>query len=355
MNKSAGYAGLLSSKLRSDKILAHRDALRSARLRSFLDQHRQASQWSACITALVDASRHNVNITSDMICDAIDRCGKRGMLTTAKKLYMDFHRDINKPRSKPVHIAYMTACAECGDFKEAHSQYLRLKERDAALFKKNAAHVPVVNDDLTSEYLRAALVASTKRLKKGVTANGAEGAGGDGCSDAGSRSTVDVDANNSDRKLRVAEVLPWELALKQFVSLRTGGEGFRGHNLLTPVIVQRVSELLEVAGDWQRCLYFLHSCGQQNILIPPEARDAAISLCYRYGRHGEVVHQMQEMIATRSPPDERSVKLALTSCEEVVAMERLSLLRPCHGQGAWALGVVLFNAMRSNGNRNAST
>ncbi|KEG08536.1 hypothetical protein DQ04_06961000 [Trypanosoma grayi] len=333
MHKRAGYAELLNSKLRSDKLLARRDVTRLAKLKVFLDQHQHASQWSTCVAALTDASRHNITPTSEMLCDAIERCGRRGKLDVARKLYTDFHREINKPRSMEVHVAFMAACADCGDFEEAQKQFLRLRQRDADLLKKDATHTPVVNDNLTSEYLRAALVASTRHEHgfRSLAAVATEGM------------TKSNDTNAGDK---VDTALPWALALKEFSSLRTGGEGFREHNPLTPVVVERVARLWEAGGKWEKCLRFLRGCGQQNVLIPPEAHDAAIRVCYRHSRHAEVVSQMQQMIATRSPPDERSVRLALTSCEEVAAVERGALLQQPAG---WALAVSLFDAMRNNG------
>lgn len=351
MHKRVGYTELLNSKIRSDKLLAARDTVRRAKLKMFLDQHQRASQWATCIAALVDASRHNVEVTSDMLCGAIDRCGKRGMLDVARRLYTDFHRDMNRPRSKAVHVAYMAACADCGDFKEAHNQYVRLRQRDTAYFSRDVSHVPIVSDDVTAEYLRAAVAASRRSRRTGSVLHN-EGKRQGACASVGAVgchcSGADI-ARSLNEEESAGRAAPWELALEQFVSLRTGGEGFRDHNALTPVVVERVAWLLDAGGKWEHCLRFLQLCGRQNVLIPPEARDAAISLCYRHGRHVEVLQQMQHMIATRSPPAERSVRLALTSCEEVAAMEQYAAPQQQHEHQAWSLSLTLFNAMRSNG------
>ncbi|ORC89698.1 uncharacterized protein TM35_000112320 [Trypanosoma theileri] len=333
MQKRVAYAELLNSKLRSDKLLARRDATRVAKLKAFLNQHQHASQWSQCIAALNDAAQHNITPSSEMLSDAIQRCGKRGMLNVARRIYTDFHREINKPRSMQVHLSYMAACADCGDFKEAHNQFLRLRQRDTVLLQKNASHTPIVNDEFTSEYLRAALVASTNFYNESHSKDPT----------VVEKTEKNLNDNSGDTN---DNNLPWQVALREFISLRKGNEGFRKHVELTPVLVERVARLWEVGGEWEKCLHFLHSCAQQNILIPPEAYDAAIRLCYRHGQHVEVVGQMREMIATRSPPDERSVRLAVNSCEEVSAMERHALVP---NPSTWALAVTLFDAMQNNG------
>ncbi|RNE96664.1 hypothetical protein TraAM80_09729 [Trypanosoma rangeli] len=110
-------------------------------------------------------------------------------------------------------------------------------------------------------------------------------------------------------------------------------------------MVELVARLWEIGDKWEECLRFLCRCGQQNVLIPPEAHDAVIRVCYRHGKYAHVVKQMQQMIATRSPPDERSVRLALVSCEECVAAERTD---PGRQSSGWVLAVSLFDAMRNN-------
>lgn len=333
MHRRVGYAELLNSKLRSDKLLSRRDATRRAKLKLFLERHQHASQWSVCIAALTDAARRSIAPSSEMLCDCIRRCGRRGKLDVARWFYTDFHREIGKSRSLQVHVAYMAACADCGDFQEAHEQFVRLRNRDESLLKKNAAHVPVVNDDLMSEYLHAALVASTRRPSG--TSVSREDAG-----NAGHHSERSMSDNADNHNA------PWAVALKEFIEIRKDANGFLKHNTLTPIVVERVARLWEAGGAWEKCLRFLRHCGQQNVLIPPEAHDAAIRVCYRHGRYVHVVEQMQQMFATRSPPDERSVRLALVSCEETTALEKTALVpRP----GGWALAVTLFGAMRDNG------
>ncbi|KAH9586183.1 hypothetical protein LSM04_008772 [Trypanosoma melophagium] len=334
MQKRVAYAELLNSKLRSDKLLARRDATRLAKLKAFLNQHQHASQWSQCIAALTDASQHNITPSSEMLSDAIQRCGKRGMLNVARRIYTDFHRELNKSRSIQVHLAYMAACADCGDFKEAHNQFLRLRKRDTALLQKNASHTPIVNDELISEYLRAALAASIPSHSYSQS--------NDSTVEEKTEKDLDDDGDNDRNDIN----LPWLVALREFISLRKDNEGFRKHVELTPVMVERVARLWEIGGEWEKCLRFLHSCAQQSILIPPEAHDAAILVSYRHGQHVEVVRQMREMIATRSPPDERSVRIAVNSCEEVAAMERSALVP---NPSTWALAVTLFDAMQNNG------
>nr|CCC53355.1 hypothetical protein TVY486_1108390 [Trypanosoma vivax Y486] len=339
MHKKVGYAELLNSKLRCDKLLAHRDAVRRSKLKAFIEQHRHASQWATCIAALVDAAHHNVVPTSDMLSDAIERCGKRGMLGMARRIYTDFHRGINKPRSLKVHVAYMAACADCRDFNGAHEQFLKLRGRDAVQIKARASYKPVVNDELTAEYLRAALTASDRLLHVEAANMRHTSPRNEACEDDTKSEVSGADSP-----------LPWEVALEQFVSLRTSNEGFRAHNALTPVVVERVARLLQVGGNWLSCLRLIKQCAQRNVLIPPEARDVAISLCYQHGRHVEVVQQVQEMVATRSPPDERSVRLALTSCEEVTSLQKNAPSpSPLHEHPGWSVGLSLFNAMRSNG------
>ncbi|RNF17732.1 uncharacterized protein Tco025E_04769 [Trypanosoma conorhini] len=330
MHKRVGYAELVSSKLRSDKLLARRDAARLAKLRAFLGQHQHASQWAACVAALTDAARQNLVPSSEMLCDAIRRCGLRGRLDVARNLYTDFHREIHKPRSLQVHVAFMAACAECGNFGEAHDQFVRLWKRDAALLTSNAKHVPVVSVDLTTEYLRAALAASRRRR-----GNRRPNGPGDG---------NPATAPGGDMKNDAAP--PWEVALGEFFALQRDHAWFSRHNALTPVMVELLARLWEVGGAWEPCLRFLHRCGQQNVLIPPEAHDAAIRVCYRHGKYAQVVGEMQQMIATRSPPDERSVRLALVACEECVATERADPKRQPSG---WVIAVSLFDAMRKNG------
>ncbi|PWV19471.1 hypothetical protein C3747_10g266 [Trypanosoma cruzi] len=329
MHKRVGYAELVNSKLRSDKLLARRDAVRLAKLKAFLGQHQHASQWSACVGALTDAARQNIIPSSEMVCDAIRRCGLKGKLDVARHLYTDFHREINKPRTLQVHVTFMAACAECGDFGEAHDQFLRLWRRDAALLKNNDKHLPVVGADLTSEYLRAAVVASQRRR---------------GECQFNPFSDEEVAMGKKGDKKNATQ--PWEVALKEIQSLQKDHAWFLRHNALTPIMVEHFARLWEIGGKWENCLRFLRLSGQQNVLIPPEAHDAAIRVCYRHGKYAHVVGQMRQMIATRSPPDERSVRLALLSCEECTALERTGLKQQ---PDSWVLAVSLFDAMRSNG------
>ncbi|CCW68708.1 unnamed protein product [Phytomonas sp. Hart1] len=305
-----GLTELLQSKFVHDRLVSRQDASRLAKLKVFLEKHQYASQWAVCCAALEDAVLHNVMPSDSMICDAIMRCGRRGKLQKAKELYDDFYRRIGRPRSLAAHTAFMGACAAAGDFVEANNRFNRLYERDRALFVKDPKHCPVVTDDLITEYLRAALAASP------VTAT-----------------------------VFSVETSPWKVAMEKFIEVRRDPH-FRPYNELTPLLIESATQLAEVGGQWELCLRILKSAERDQMLVPAEAYDAAIRACFHHHRHIEVVNLMRVLVATRIAPDERSVRLAMVSAEEVASLERAAdVPRPT----SWALAVSLFEAMQLNG------
>ncbi|EPY27396.1 hypothetical protein STCU_05772 [Strigomonas culicis] len=321
MNKKNVISELRRESAVYDERIALQDNIRRAKLRRFLAEHRHASQWATCVAALEDARSSGLAPANDMIGDAIQRCGKRGQIGVAKRLYTSFYRQLKRPRPPVVHLAFMAACADSANFVEAHEAFESLLARDKAKLAKNAEHKPLINDDLVTEYLRAALATSVRALETGAG--------------------VSPEAGSAPAPA------PWETALTHLLQLRRDkAYPFRKHVELTPLLIESASQLAELGGHWQLCLQLLQGAAQQQMLVPPEAYDAAIRACYRHHKHATVVSLMEELIATKVAPDERSVRLALHSSEEEASAARRA--GAAHST-AWALSLTLFHAMKQNG------
>lgn len=342
-SKNKALAELLQSRFVYDKTQQRLNATRQARLAQFLREHQHASQWALCVAAVQDALSSGVKPSDASLCDAIERCGKARQLGHAAHLYRSVYRQIGAPRSLAAHVAFMGACASCGDYTAAREQFLRHLARDREMRARNPAHRPVVTDDLTTEYLRAALASSIglssdePRSPLGAAAASSPGAGAD----------VGVDVGSSgDGNSGAARVQPWQQALEDLVAIRKDRDFLRVYNDLTPLMLEVSTALAEVGGQWALCLELIQSASRDQLVVPPEAFDTAIRACYRAGRHVEVVEMMERLIATRTPPDERSVRLAMVSAEEVGVLERQAGAAAPQG---WALALQLFQAMELNG------
>ncbi|KPA85419.1 hypothetical protein ABB37_01727 [Leptomonas pyrrhocoris] len=398
MDKKLALSQLRQSRFVYERGLVRQDAERRTKLHRFLDQHKHASQWSASVAALEDAVRHGVSPNDAAVCRAMQQCGQAGQLKAAKRLYTDLYRRIGRPRPLAAHVAFMSACADAGDFDEAHRQLCALRSRDVALHAKSASHKPVVNDDVTTEYLRAALCASLVRggensggASRGDSASvripvGEAAVGASAASAAGERFTpkesdrgpaeehttgADGGGRRSDASRRdsawsgdhtVASAAPWQVALESFLALRKDTQVFRPSNELTPLLLEHATQLACVGRQWKLCLAILRGAEAEQALIPPEAYDAAIRACFQAQRHSDVVQLMEQLMATRVAPDERSVRLALISSEEISAVERQSQpiasspspnssSSPAVGgsSGGWSMALTLFHALERNG------
>eukprot|EP00796_Vickermania_ingenoplastis_P008315 gene8316-5828_t len=333
---STALRELAREKLRYDAALKREEGVRRAKLRQFLTAHQAASQWATCLAALMDAREYGVTPTDDMLEQAIQRCGASGRLRDAKHIYTQWYKELHRPRPLSTHVSFMEACAACGDFTEAKGQLDRLVAHDVRCHAAQPGHRAAVTDDLVTAYLRTALAAHLR----------------------GRGSTPPT----------------WEVALGDLVRLRNGypADLFRPRVELTPLLLEAAAQLADVGGQWEWALRLLESAARAQALVPSEAYDAAVRVCYRHQRHGEVVRLLQTMIATKSEPDERSVRLGLVSAEEVEASEALDQLvaRPKEAavgvststtttsstttsssppSAAWALSLQLFEAMRLNG------
>ncbi|KAG5500429.1 hypothetical protein JKF63_03522 [Porcisia hertigi] len=395
MDKKTALAQLRQCKFVYERGVERQDAERRAKLHRFLDQHKEASQWATSIAALEDAVRHGVMPNDGALCRAMYQCGQRGQLQAAKRVYVDLYRKIGRPRPLTAHVAFMSACADVGEFREAHRQFQALRDRDVVQHAKNASHRPVVNDDLTTEYLRAALRASlaqqpaggderattvagaapihvtrtqepssTVFAKNGLPSNcGAEAAHqavhrGKHRHRAGDKDGKPPTDASTQGTESASTFLPWQVALEEFVALRKNTEVFRKSNELTPLLLEMAAQLACVGQQWQLCLSILRGAEAEQALIPPEAYDAAIRACYKAQRHTEVVRLMEQLIATRVPPDERSVRLALVASEEVSAEERAQKALSSSPSGiaavgggarGWSMALTLFQALVRNG------
>ncbi|KAK7200964.1 Pentatricopeptide repeat domain containing protein [Novymonas esmeraldas] len=380
MDKVKALAQLRQSRVVYERAVERQAAERRVKLHRFLDQHTHASQWATSLAALDDAVRHGVAPSDAALCRAIQQCGQRGQLPSAARVYEDMYRRLGRPRPLAAHVAFMGACADSGNFAAAHRQFRALRDRDVRQHVKNASHRPVVNDDLTTEYLRAALRASVGRprappppatpqqdgaeLRSGGTSSPApDGADGAKSGDRDGEGAATAPPAETGSPTAPA----WQVALEDFVALRQDAAVFRGSNELTPLLLEMAVQLACVGRQWQLCLAILRGADAEQALTPPEAYDAAIRACYGAQRHAEVVRLMERLIATRVPPDERSVRLALTSSEEVSAHERAQQLisspsaetvttggssssggRGGAGRG-WAMALTLFSALERNG------
>lgn len=429
MDKKTALAQLRQSRFVYERGVERQEAERRAKLHRFLDQHRHSSQWATSLAALEDAVRHGVAPNDAALCTAMYQCGQRGQLSAARHIYTNLYRRVGRPRPLRAHVAFMAACADAGDFPAARQQFLLLRERDVARHAANPAHQPVVNDDLTTEYLRAALAASVSPTRQsshtagaasipvadvlaGEAAAGAaksgrgpsydagsdahkEGGGGaeqkqggEGSDaargagttphrpgrqrrGAGSGARPAVDASDPAPAQSTASVEPpWQVALADLVALRQDAKLFRRSHALTPLLLETATQLACVGRQWQLCLALLRGAAAEQALIPPEAYDAAIRACYQAQQHRHVVRLMEQLIATRVPPDERSVRLALVSAEEVSARERalqavvVPSTSPSPGADAagssassalvgqspsWSMALTLFHALERNG------
>ncbi|CAD2218951.1 hypothetical protein, conserved [Angomonas deanei] len=298
-----------------NQIQERQGSKRLGKLQAFLSQYKEASQWAVSVAALQDALGSGVKPTNKMVCEAIAQCGMAGKLSTAKQLYTSFYRKLDRPRPLEAHVAFMGACASSGAFREAHTQFHALLKRDKAMIEKNATHVPIVNDDLLTQYLRTALSATVKKL------------------------------DQTTPKDQTQRPQPWQTALEDFLEVRRDAH-FRKHIALTPLVLECATQLSEHGGQWALCLQILNTAVRQQEVVPPEAYDAAIRACYHQRKHYEVVNLVNDLIATRTAPDERSVRLSLTSCEEVAAAEKTECVEY---PTSWRTAMTLFNAMKDNG------
>ncbi|KPI82639.1 hypothetical protein ABL78_8348 [Leptomonas seymouri] len=392
MDKKRALAQLRQSRFIYERGLARQDAERRTKLHRFLDQYKHASQWHTSLAALDDAVRHGVSPNDAAVCRAMQQCGQAGQLKAAKRLYTHLYQRIGRPRPLAAHVAFMSACADAGDFDEAHRHFCALRDRDMAQHVRSPSHKPVVNDDLTTEYLRAALCASLahggERSGGGSSGNSTSvpipiGRTVDGPSAAPPRANSSTDGSHrrggeettataggrgsssqqggatSDGKA-VTSTPPWQVALENFLHLRKDTRLFRPHNELTPLLLEHATQLACIGGQWKVCLSILRGAEAEQALIPPEAYDAAIRVCFQAQRHGNVLQLMEQLMATRVAPDERSVRLSLTSAEEVSAMERqsqtvvpysspTSSLATQSSPRGWAMALTLFQALERNG------
>ncbi|CAJ1028636.1 hypothetical protein, conserved [Leishmania lindenbergi] len=394
MDKKTALAQLRQSKFVYERGLERQEAERRTKLHRFLDQHKHASQWATSLAALEDAVRHGVMPNDAALCRAMFQCGQRGQLQSAKRVYVDLYRQIGRPRPLTAHVAFMAACADAGDFAEAHRQFRVLRDRDVVQHAKNVSHCPVVNDDLTTEYLRAALCASLGRRPASGEEGAAAAAGAapipvtrsqnSSTSESaqsslssktvkeeatpqaahwsqhrprgggyGGKSRADATTQNADG---TSASSPWQVALEEFVALRKDAGMFRKSNELTPLLLETATQLACLGRQWHLCLSILRGAEAEQALIPPEAYDAAIRACYQARKPTQVVWLMEQLIATRVPPDERSVRLALSASEEVSAQERARQTLSSSGIDAvggggrgWSMALTLFQALERNG------
>lgn len=375
---------LVRQKLQFEAAQKREETLRQSRLKAFLDAHHHASQWQVCLAALVDAHAHGVTPTDAMIEGAMRRCGARGKLAEAKRLYTRFYKEIQRPRPLSAHVTFLEACAACGEYAEAKKQLDRLVAHDVRRFRENPSHCSAVTDDLVTAYLRAALSVYTNeeaRHRMWASPRTSSTMEGEGCgkesseaeaggdtsatttrsspsSSSSSPSSSHTESTPRQHRRKTAEaestsgaregdstststststtLMPvWEVALRDLVQIRNGYPPslFRQRVELTPLLLECAAQLADAGDQWAWALRLLRSAASQQVLVPPEAYDAAIRVCYRHHRHAQVVDLLQTMIATKATPDERSVRLGIVSSEEVEADSERSRLIMEPGRG----------------------
>lgn len=347
--RQSGLQRLLREKIHFKALQKQQNALRQAKLKSFLDAYHHASQWAVCLAALYDAQAHGVPPTDSMIEDAMKRCGASGRINEAKQLYTNFYQSLSRPRPLSVHVTFMSACAACGAFEEAKKHLDSLVSYDVRRFQKNSSHLSIVTDDLMTEYLRAALAAHVRgqreipspsgpsrsstyssiavptpiwgRTPEARSSSTSSQDGGVNASDTQSSGGSGAGASPSSSSPSSSFVAVWEVALRDLVCLRQDypPKLFRSRLDWTPLLLESAAQLADAGGQWLFALRLLRSAGREQALIPPEAYDAVIRVCYQNHRYGEVVQLLETMIAAQSSPDERSVRLGIVAAEEVEA------------------------------------
>jgi hypothetical protein len=156
----------------------------------------------------------------------------------------------------------------------------------------------------------------------------------------------------------------WAVALSSFVRIRTNPVTRRCVEL-TPQVLERLSELAERGKQWHAAVRIVSGAAALHLLVPPESYDAAIRACYRSKEHALVVRLVERCLATRTPPDETSVRMALRSTEEVAAeaaQDSLLTTVPLmsgflsskeegssSNAASWALAVRLYQGLKDNG------
>lgn len=374
-----GIQALLTEKARYLAARRNEEVKRRGKLQAFLSAHKEASEWSVCLAALVDAKAHGVNPSDRMVEDAIKRCGLKGKLEHAKWLYTQFYKELGRPRQLSTHISFMEACSACGNFSEAKKQLDRLISYDVQQHaKRSGQHSSAVTDDLVTSYLKAALSSHVR----GITVY-------EPPVSKATKSSFDGPAPAVTLSQPV-----WEVALADLVRIRNPKvyppSLFRKRVELTPLLVEVAAQLADVGNHWEWALRLLRSAAREGGLIPPEAMDAAARVCFRHRQYGEVVTLLEKMLATRSSPAEKTVRLGITAAEEVaVAHCRRTLIcaphlhqsaarssslggipldSPLQTEGrvplvadpalsssssstcvAWAMGLQLFDSLRLNG------
>lgn len=341
-----GLQRLIQEKVQYSALQNQQNAIRQAKLKAFLDAYHHASQWAVCLAALYDARKHGVPPTDSMIEDVMKRCGASGRIGEVKRLYTSFYQSLSRPRPLSAHVTFMSACTACGAFEEAKAQLDKLIESDVRRFKKNSSHLSIVTDDLMTEYLKTALAAHVRGQKtipipcaapspsssSSLSVSNTEMQSEKEKRSSGSSSDRDEHASKR-AKTSSSSLSIWEIALSDLVRLRLQYPPglFRSRLEWTPLLLECAAQLADVGDQWVFALRLLRSAGKEQALIPPEAYDAVIRVCYRHHRYVEVVQLLETMIATQSSPDERSVRLGLVAAEEVEARnakQRLILPSP---------------------------
>ncbi|CUF12175.1 Hypothetical protein, putative [Bodo saltans] len=189
--------------------------------------------------------------------------------------------------------------------------------------------------------------------------------------DASQQSRSDSDGRGSrtvPRDTATTSVAAWSVALSTFVQLRAN-PATRKNVTLTPQVLQQLSELADRGDQWEAAVKVVTGAAALHCLVPPESFDAAIHSTFRAKQHHVVVRLVERCLATRTPPSEASVRMALRSTEEVAASQsQLSLTSTVPlmagfitstdaasnnttttSGDAWALSLRLYQGLKDNG------
>lgn len=351
-------------------LTAFTNRQRNERLERFLKQQEAMGQWEASCAALADASLHNVPVHEENVLSAMRCCGLAGRSKAVQTLFYKGYKHLKLTKTTSSEIAFMDACAASGDFAAAHERMTFLIKRDerpprtpppaaqpspqvSQLSSKTLAQwSPKLSTDVLVAYLTAAQQ-SERPVKLSAPAENS--------SSAASRPGVDA--------TELVAVAPWSAALAMFVRLRAT-PATRPRTELTPLVLQQLSELADRGGQWEAAVKVVTGASAMHCLVPPESYDAAIRAAYRTKQHHHIVVRLVERcLATRTPPSEQSVRMALRSTEEVAASQTQDALTSTiplmagfladastdsaaatpSVPAAWALSLRLYQGLKDNG------
>jgi pentatricopeptide repeat protein len=356
-------------------LTAFTNRQRNERLERFLEQQEAVGTWESSCAALVDAAKHGVHIQEANVQSAMRCCSLAGRSAAVQALFYKGYKQWKLTKSTESEVRFMEACGATGDFAAAHKRMEFLMKRDqsppppaasqpAAPTGSSSQRADDVDDRLSAKW---APKLSTELLVSYL--NAAQQEARNESHVMSSRVSSDTPSGSSGAaavEATAVSAAAWSVALATFVQLRANPATRRSVDL-TPLVLQQLSELADRGSQWLAAVKIVTGAAALHCLVPPESYDAAIRATYQAKHHAVVVRLVERCLATRTPPSEASVRMALRSSEEVAAshaQQSLTSTIPLMAgflsddggnasiaapSSAWALSLKLYQGLKDNG------